>query len=145
MSSTANRRVVPSGRGIGFAKFVTKGERIKGIHHDVFELEDRGKTRDNVVWEVTDITVKVYDHGTEVPVTAGDLVCVGMGPQALNGRAKYLVEGNEYEIEYLGEGEAKKAGHNPPKLFGFWEYGDVSDDDEVQAHIDETDDGDVPY
>ena len=75
MSNTATRRVVPSGRGIGFAKFVTKGERIKGIHHDVFELEDNDKTRDNVVWEVTDISVKVYDHGTEVPVTVGDLVC----------------------------------------------------------------------
>ena len=74
-----------------------------------------------------------------------------MGPKVLNGRAKYLTTGNEYGIEYRGEGTAKKAGHHPPKMFDFWE--NVKDEDgddtgeieDVQAHIDETDDGEPPF
>ncbi len=140
MKQALKRRPVPSGRGLGFVKWQTKGESVIGILRDTFTLEDGGTSRDNIVLEVVEISAKVFNHGKEIAIETGDFICVGMGPKALNGRTKFLTEGTAYGVEYLGEGKAKKAGHNPPKLFDMYEV--VGDDGE---YIDETDDGDVPF
>ena len=126
---------------------------------DTFELEDNGKVRDNIVLEVTEISANVYNQKKLIPIETGDFVCIGMGPKTLNGHAKFMTEGKTYGIEYLGEGEAKKAGHNPPKLFDVYEVLDdepskeASDDTVVgsvtgengDGYADETDDGEPPY
>ena len=132
MPNTRTRRNVPSGRGVGFAKFETVGDKVEGVLLDTFTIEDSGKSRDNLVLEVHEITANVYNSGTLIPVESGDAVCVGMGPQALTGRAKFLDEGKTYAIEFIGLGTAKKAGYSPPKKFDFYEV------------VDE-DDGDAPY
>ena len=129
---TRTRRNVPSGRGVGFAKFETVGDKVEGVLVDIFTIEDSGKTRDNLVLEVVEITANVYNSGTLIPVESGDAVCVGMGPQALTGRAKFLTEGKTYCVEFIGLGTAKKAGHNPPKKFDFYE---VLEEDEDEKRI----------
>ena len=159
MKQALKRRPVPSGRGLGFVKWQTKGESVIGILRDTFTLEDGGTSRDNIVLEVVEISAKVFNHGKEITIETGDFICVGMGPKALNGRTKFLTEGTTYGVEYRGEGKAKKAGHNPPKLFDMYEVLDdepskeASDDTVVgsvtgengDGYVDETDDGEPPY
>ncbi len=159
MSNTANRRPVPSGRGVGFVKFATVGDHVMGIHRETFQLEDNGKVRDNIVLEVTQISAKVFNHGKEIAIETGDFICVGMGPKALNGRTKFLTEGTTYGVKYLGEGTAKQTGHNTPKFFDMYEVLDdepskeASDDTVVgsgtgengNGYVDETDDGEPPF
>ena len=159
MNTNLRHRSVPSGRGLGFVKFETVGDKVLGILRDTFELEDNGKVRDNIVLEVTEISANVYNQKKLIPIETGDFVCIGMGPKTLNGRAKFMTEGKTYGIEYLGEGETKKAGHNPPKLFEVYEvlndeHSEEASDDNVvgrvtgengNGYVDETDNGEPPF
>ena len=159
MKQERNRRSVPSGRGLGFVRWQTKSESVIGILRDTFTLEDGGTSRDNIVLEVVEINAKVFNHGKEIAIETGYFICVGMGPKALNGRTKFLTEGTTYGVEYLGEGKAKKASYNPPKLFDVYEVLDdepseeASDDTVVgsangengDGYVDETDDGEPPF
>ena len=58
MTSTRTRRNIPSGRGVGFAKFETPGDKVEGVLLDTFTIADDGKIRDNLVIEVHEITAK---------------------------------------------------------------------------------------
>lgn len=129
MKNGRTRRNVPSGRGVGFVKFETKGDKVEGILLDTFTIEDNGKSRDNLVLEVIEITANVYSSGTLIPIQSGDAVCVSMGPQALTGRTKFLIEGKTYCVELIGLGTAKKPGYSPPKKFDFYEVVDEDDGD----------------
>ena len=116
-----------SGRGVGFVKFQEPDDYVSGTLRDVWQIEDKEGARDVITLEVIEINADVFNKGTQIGVDSGDLVCVGMNPSQLRGRAKFMIEGDDYLIHFKGIAPTK-SGQNM-HLYAVWPLnGDVGEE-----------------